>query len=104
MDKVKENESRSPLKDPSALDSIDQDIMDLNILQSPQQRRRSSRKQRPDDDSNIVEDGEGNLQRAESLLSGSFQKRGGSSLRIKKELSAGATTNAVAPGDQAAHD
>lgn len=81
--------------------------MDLNILaQSPQQRRRSNKKTRPDDDSNIMEDDEGNLQRRDSMLSGSFyQKRGGGSgLRIKKEVSAGATTNAVAPGDQPNHD
>lgn len=97
MDKVKDYETKSPLKED--LDSIDQDIMDLNILQSPQQRRRSSKKQRPDDDSNIIEDAEGNLQRAESILSGSFRGRNPSGLRINKNGSAGATTNAVAPGD-----
>lgn len=90
------------------MDSIDQDIMDLNILAtSPQQRRRSNKKTRPDDDSQIVEDDEGNLQRRDSMLSGSFyqkQRGGGSGLRVKKDSNAGATTNVVSPGDQANHD
>lgn len=56
----------------SVMNSIDQDIADLGgLIGSPAQKRRS-RKNRNDDDSDIVEDDEGNLHRQESILSGSF--------------------------------
>jgi hypothetical protein len=55
------------------MDSIDQDIADLGgLIGSPGRRRSQKKKNRNAEDSDIVEDEDGNLHRQESILSGSF--------------------------------
>ena len=102
-------QGRQSLNASPEIDSIDQDIADLNVLVGSPGQRRRSRKNRADD-SDIVEDEDGNLHRQESILSGSFYKGGArrNSSLIKKEMRASGnnqvTVNTVAPGDANQHD